>query len=399
MDYSFTDADVEPRAASSSGETQAAGQPGRTSWPIGAIVLIQSILFLGHWLIYHTVNAFWSLGPSVSQRLAAILFILSVSFILVSLLTFRFSNGLVGFLYKLTAIWLGILNFVVWASCLCWLVLLGVHLAAPNAEAAARPWIAVVLFGAALGTAAWGIGNALVIRERHVRLTLPGLPASWRGRRALVLSDLHLGNVNGTSFAGRIAKTVQRLNPEIVFIAGDLYDGTRVDPAKLASPLFELSPPLGIYFAGGNHEEFGDAAGYSAALRRGGIHVLHNEMTEVDGVRIIGVPYADTTYPLRYRAFLDSLGLDRRAPSILLNHIPSRLPIAEQAGVSLQLSGHTHGGQIVPFTWFTRRAFGPFTYGLQKFGQLQVLISSGAGTWGPPMRVGSAPEVVLITFE
>jgi hypothetical protein len=85
--------------------------------------------------------------------------------------------------------------------------------------------------------------------------------------------------------------------------------------------------------------------------------------------------------------------------SILLSHVPSRLPIAEQAGVSLQLSGHTHGGQVFPFTWFTRRAFGKFTYGLQQFGALQVYTSSGAGTWGPPMRVGTHPEIVLLRFE
>src|SRR5271165_1095384 len=385
MDYSVTGANLEPRAASAEEPAeQSAGQPGRTSWPVAAIVVMQTILFLGHWLIYHTLNSFWPLGPVAAQQLAAVLFVLSVSFTVVSLLTFRFSNGLVASLYKLTVVWLGILNFVVWASCLCWLALLGVHLAAPNAEAAARPWIVAVLFALALAAASFGMMNALVIRERHVRLSLPGLPASWRGRRALMISDLHLGNVNGTGFARRIANLAQRLKPEIIFIPGDLYDGTKTDPAKLAGPLFELAPPLGTYFTGGNHEEFGDAAVYSAVLRRGGIQVLHNEMTEVDGVKIIGVPYADTTYPLHFRSFLDSLALDPATPSILLNHVPSRLPIVEQAGVSLQLSGHTHGGQFFPFTWFTRRAFGRFTYGLQKFRRLQVLTSSGVGTWGPP---------------
>ncbi len=86
-------------------------------------------------------------------------------------------------------------------------------------------------------------------------------------------------------------------------------------------------------------------------------------------------------------------------PSILLNHVPNRLPLAEHAGVSLQLSGHTHGGgQMFPFNLITRRAFGKFTYGLQRFGELQVYTSSGAGTWGPPMRVGTHSEIVLLTF-
>jgi hypothetical protein len=153
-----------------------------------------------------------------------------------------------------------------------------------------------------------------------------------------------------------------------------------------------------MYFCGGNHEDFGDAAGYSAAITRGGIHVLHNRRVDVDGLQVIGVSYADSTIPAHIRAFLESLHLANGPASILLNHVPHRLPIVEQEGVSLQLSGHTHGGQIFPFTLIVRRVYGKFSYGLQRFGRLQVLTSSGAGTWGPPMRVGTHPEVVLVTF-
>jgi predicted MPP superfamily phosphohydrolase len=118
----------------------------------------------------------------------------------------------------------------------------------------------------------------------------------------------------------------------------------------------------------------------------------------LDGLQVVGVSYSDTNYPVRLRTFLDSLNLADGPASVLLNHVPHRLTIVEQAGVSLQLSGHTHGGQVVPFTWITRRIFGKFTHGLQRFGKLQVYTSTGAGTWGPPMRLGSEPEVVLITF-
>ncbi len=86
-------------------------------------------------------------------------------------------------------------------------------------------------------------------------------------------------------------------------------------------------------------------------------------------------------------------------PAILFNHAPARLPIVEQAGFSLQLSGHTHGGQFLPFTWITRRVYGRFTSGLHNFGSLQVYTSTGAGTWGPPMRVGTRPEIVLLEFS
>jgi predicted MPP superfamily phosphohydrolase len=189
-----------------------------------------------------------------------------------------------------------------------------------------------------------------------------------------------------------------RLNPDIIFLPGDFFDGAKTDAGRLAAPFKQLSPPFGIYFSTGNHDEFGNAAQHSAALSRAGVQVLHNEKVTVDGLQILGVNYHDSTQILRLRATLESLRLDPAHPSILLNHVPNRLPIVEQAGVSLQLSGHTHGGQLFPFTWLIRRVFGEFTYGLQRFGALQVYTSSGAGTWGPPMRVGTHPEIVLLTF-
>ena len=186
--------------------------------------------------------------------------------------------------------------------------------------------------------------------------------------------------------------------PDVIFLAGDFFDGTKVDPELLASPLKGVVPPFGVFFATGNHDEFGDTPRYLAALKGAGVRVLANDKAVVEGLQILGVPYHDTTYPMRVRAALEAMQIDRGTASILINHVPNRLPIVEQAGVSLQLSGHTHGGQFAPFTWLTRRVFGKFTYGLNSFGELQVYTSYGAGTWGPPMRVGTRSEMVLLTF-
>ncbi|MDR5727747.1 MAG: metallophosphoesterase, partial [Terriglobia bacterium] len=210
--------------------------------------------------------------------------------------------------------------------------------------------------------------------------------------------DVHLGNINRARISRRIARMAQRLKPEIIFIPGDLFDGSKDDPVQLASPLFELKPPLGIYYVLGNHDEFGGGHRYVEVLRQGGMHVLDNECVTVDGLSIVGVSYHDSTYPMHLRNLLQNLRLNESPASILLQHVPYHLAIVEQAGVSLQLSGHTHGGQIFPFSWVTHRAFGKFTYGLQRHGALQVYTSSGAGTWGPPMRVGTHAEVVLLTF-
>jgi predicted MPP superfamily phosphohydrolase len=205
--------------------------------------------------------------------------------------------------------------------------------------------------------------------------------------------------MNGRGFSRRIVALAMRLNPSIIFFPGDIFDGVRADAAALAEPFSQLAPPMGSYFSSGNHDEFGNADHYAEILNRIGIRVLSNELVLVDGLQIAGVSYGDSGSPIRLRAILQSLHLDLGRASILLNHAPSRLPIVEQAGISLQLSGHTHSGQLFPFTFFTRLVFGNFTHGLHRFGRLQVYTSSGAASWGPPMRVGSSPEVVLFTFE
>jgi predicted MPP superfamily phosphohydrolase len=217
------------------------------------------------------------------------------------------------------------------------------------------------------------------------------------------MSDLHLGPINGVRFCRRLVSLALQLNPDVVFIPGDLFDGTKGDLDQLLAPFQALKPPLGVFFSTGNHEEFTSPTHYIEAITKAGIRVLANERVVVDGLGIAGVLYHDSSSPLHMKAALSSMGLPGPEsgganPGILLNHAPARLPIVEQAGFSLQLSGHTHGGQFLPFTWITRRVYGRFTSGLHSFGSLKVYTSTGAGTWGPPMRVGTRPEIVLLEF-
>ncbi len=370
-------------------------------WPVAGILVVQVSLSLAHWFIYDTLIFFGgNLSPATVLALRVALTLLAFSFMVGALLSFKFSNLLVELIYKVAAVWLGFLNFFFVAACLSWLAwyaLLATELGAN--PPAARHFIGVGFFALALLAGIYGLLNARWIRVRRIPVILPGLPESWRGRSGVLLSDLHLGHVNGQQFTRRIVDLAASLNPDIVFIPGDLFDGSKVDPNYLAAPFTDLTPPLGIFFATGNHDEFGGMRLYAEAMKGAGIRVLTNERVTVDGLHIVGVTFANSTDPISLRASLEGLRPDSGEASILLNHMPSRLPIVEQAGVSLQLSGHTHGGQMFPFNWMTRRVFGRFTYGLQQFGALQVYTSSGAGTWGPPMRVGTHPEIVLLEFE
>ena len=361
------------------------------------VAIFEAILFAGHSFVYETWVFFVRVsGPRAIVTLRVGLAILSVSFVTATLLAYRYSNFVVRFFYKVAAVWMGILNFAFLAAGGCWIIYGAAELAGWRGERAA---IAEALFGAALAASVYGAINARWIRVRRISVQLAGLPESWRGRQAALVADLHLGHVNGFGFMRRLVAKLRRLRPDVVFIAGDMYDGTKVDTQRMAEPWKELAAPLGAYFVTGNHEEFSDPAKYLAALSGAGVRVLRSEKVEVDGLQVAGLQYHDTTDARHYLSVLERIGLERARASILLAHVPHGLEVAADAGVSMQVSGHTHGGQMFPFTWFTRRIFGAYTYGLQEFGEMAVYTTSGAGTWGPPLRVGTRAEIVMIRFD
>ncbi len=378
------------------------GKPNPPRGPLRArivvfLVIFQSILLLTHWFIYDTWTTFRALsGPRALSALQVALAVLSFSFVAASLLAFRITNRWVRGLYRLAAVWLGAMNFLFLAACACWILFLVTMPARIPLD-----WHILVdtIFTAGALTAVYAVINARRIRVRRIRIVLRNLPNSWRGRVAALVSDVHLGHVNGAAFFRRIVARLQILKPDIAFITGDLYDGTAINAPVAASPWKNLSPTLGSYFVTGNHEEFTDPSRYLEAVRNSGLRVLQNEKLLVDGLQLIGVPDHASANPDLLRSILEDLTIDRNRPSILLSHAPRALDVPEKAGISLQLSGHTHGGQFFPFTWFTRRIFGPYTYGLQRFGEMLVYTTTGAGTWGPPMRLGTQPEIVLLEFQ
>jgi len=364
------------------------------------ISVIQAILFLAHWFVYATIAHFWGgMAASWGAKLAFVL--LSVSFVAASLRGWYSYRPLARFFYLVSALWLGFASFLMLASIASWIIY-GVSVATGLGW---RPaWIADSTFAAALAAGFYALLNAAWPRIVRINVALPNLPPQWRGRTAALVSDLHLGHVRNGRFVRHVVNKLLMLESDIVFVTGDLYDGVAADFEKLARPWADLvaSPnaaALGVYYIAGNHEEFYRNAEYLPPLVRSGIRVLNNEKVEVDGLQLIGVHYGDAVNADRYRSMLRTMNLDRRRASVLLLHAPVRLPISEEEGISLQLSGHTHGGQIFPWTLIAKRVWQKFNHGLQRFGSLQVYTTYGTGTWGPTLRLGTRPEIVLITFE
>jgi predicted MPP superfamily phosphohydrolase len=364
---------------------------------VGFIAVFQSMLFITHLLLFETW-AFSSTGslPHSDAWLKCALAFLSASFLASSLLAFRYTNAVLRVFYRVSAVWLGLVSFLSFAALLSWVIFGAARLAGMDLD---FHQVVEILYGTAALLGCYGVINAGWTRVRRIPIQLEHLPEAWRGRQAALISDLHLGHVRNGRFLRRIVKKVMKTSPDIVFIAGDLFDGTAIDARKAAEPLRELRAPQGVYFVAGNHEQFGDDRKYLEAIGGAGVRVLHNEKVEREGLQVAGVPYNHATHNEHLRSVLLQIGVDRKRASILLVHAPDRPRIAEEAGISLQLSGHTHVGQFHPWTWMARRIYRQFAYGLSRIGKMQVYTSSGVGTWGPPLRFGSNPEIVLLQFE
>ena len=364
---------------------------------IGFIAITQSVLFLTHYLLYET----WTFSPTGSETPGALwiklaLGLLSVSFIAASLLAFRYTNAALRAFYRVAAVWMGLVSFLFIAAVSSWTIFGVARLTGLDMNFHRT---VELLFGAAVVAGLYGVFNASWTRITRTTVRLANLPAAWHGRRAALISDVHLGHVRNGSFLRRLVAKILREEPDAIFVAGDLYDGTAIDARRAAEPLSDLVAPHGVYFVAGNHEQFGDDSKYLNAIAAAGVRVLSNEKVEVEGLQIIGVPYRSAAQHVRFALVLQDIGLDRDRASILLTHAPDHPEIAEAAGVSLQLSGHTHLGQFLPWSWMARRIYRQFVYGLSRIGKMQVFTSSGAGTWGPPLRLGSNPEIVMLQFE
>jgi len=348
------------------------------------IVLSAAWFVTATWIHFSGMDTLaWKIGP----------LLLIGSFVPATILSFRHQHPLLRVLNVLSSTALGLLNYAFVAAIACWLAS---GVAALSGVSLNPRLLVFVLFGGATLISLYGLVNAARLRVTRVTVRLPNLPHAWQGRDVALVSDVHAGNIRGRRFVRRIVSRLNQLRPAAVFISGDMIDGTKVDLDHVVQPWADLAAPAGAYFASGNHDEFSDRAPLLAALGRAGLRVLHNEKVAVDGLQIVGVHDHETRDPQDFQAILHRAQIDRRGPSILLAHQPSNLSVPEEAGISLQLSGHTHGGQFWPWNWVVGKVYGRFSYGLNRLGNLQVFTSSGAGTWGPPLRVGTKSEIVLL---
>lgn len=266
--------------------------------------------------------------------------------------------------------------------------------------------LSVLLVAARL--VSWGVFEAMRLpRVREVEVLIPRLGAGLDGTRVVVLADTHFGPIDRSQWSARLASAVNALKPDILCHAGDIADGSVARRAAQAAPLGDMRARLARVYVTGNHEYFGEAQGWLDHMASLGWEPLHNRHIVVSrgGDQLVVAGIDDVT------ALASGLpghgadvgvalsGADPSLPVLLVAHQPRQVLQAAEAGVDLQVSGHTHGGQIWPFHYLVRMDQ-PSVHGLSRHGVgTQLYTSRGAGFWGPPLRIFAPSEISVLTLR
>jgi len=256
---------------------------------------------------------------------------------------------------------------------------------------------------------AFSLWNGLrQVAVKPLTVMLNRLPKSLDGLKIVQITDLHIGPIIGGEWLRQIVDKVNALKPDIIVVTGDLVDGSIERLGHLVAPIADLTAPLGVYFITGNHEYYHGVEPWCAHLAGLGLRVLRNERVSIvagaerDSFDLAGVDdWSSRRFSDQGPDLTKALaGRDPDKALVLLAHQPAAIDEAAAHGVDLQLSGHTHGGQIWPFNYAVYLQQ-PYLEGLHRHRDTssQIYVSSGTGFWGPPMRFGTSSEITDITLR
>ena len=261
-------------------------------------------------------------------------------------------------------------------------------------------WSAVTAMIVALIVTAAGALKASKLAVKETVIQLPGLKKELS---VMHISDVHLGHHNSREYLARIVRETNLRKPDFVLINGDLVDSNAALLPGVLDPLSDFAAP--IYYVGGNHEKYINNARVLELIRQQGGRSLHNEVVKIHGLQLVGLDYMNAdehTFDMHssdhtetIQSTLSGLSLNKNMPTVLMHHSPVGIQYAEAAGVDLMLSGHTHAGQVFPFTLLNELVF-KYNKGLHQYGKTKILVSSGAGTYMLRIRLGTSNEMNML---
>ena len=307
------------------------------------------------------------------------------SFVLSSILVRFFTNIFTRIFYAISAAWLGVLFLL-----FCTLILYEISRLFMKLDPKTAGIIILIIV---LILSSIGIINFFFVKINTVNISFAEKDVK-KDIKIVQLSDVHVGTIRNSEYLTKIVQKVNEQKPDLVLITGDLVDGSGPISDEMFAPLKDIKAPT--YFTAGNHEFYEGINESTNLISKTGIIVLRDQVVEVKGIQLIGVDYS-TKERSYLKEILPTLKLNKSKPTILMYHTPTELKEANKARVDLQLSGHTHFGQVFPFTIFVKMVY-PNIKGLYQYNQTYLYVSQGTGTWGPPMRLGSSNEITVINI-
>lgn len=261
----------------------------------------------------------------------------------------------------------------------------------------------IISFSLTVVVVVYGLWNASNTKLSTVNLSITHLKEEVR---IMHLSDIHLGHFRGKAYLQKLVDMTMAQDPDLVVITGDLFDGRVQLKQETLDPLRQLTVP--VLFVEGNHDGYSGVEEIKKILREAGVRVLENEIVQVRGMQVIGLNHmpADEGAPSMHagqhkstiRKVLGAMEIAPGLPSVLLHHSPDGIEYAVDKGIDLYLAGHTHGGQLFPVNYINDILF-HFNRGLTNHNGTKIFVTQGAGTFGPPMRVGTRSEIVLLHLK
>jgi uncharacterized protein len=257
-----------------------------------------------------------------------------------------------------------------------------------------------VIGTAVVGHVGYGMARALGDPDLvDVPVTLGKLPRELDGFTIVQLTDIHVGGTIGRRFVTELVERTNAIAGDMIVLTGDFVDGSVEELADAVAPFAELRAPYGVYFVTGNHEKYSGVEAWVAHFRSLGIRVLRNERVQIvrDGASFDLAGIED--HSLKHDLAAALAGRDPARAVVLLAHQPRQVHVAAKYGIDLQLSGHTHGGQVWPWHYLVALQQGGLVAGRYTVGATQLYVSRGPSYWGPPIRVGAPPEITRVILR
>jgi uncharacterized protein len=375
-----------------------------------ALTILSTLLFGIHYYLWARLVRDPALPPPWSATGTWAIIVLGVSAFLGVFLTRVAPRDLVSPVMWVVFSWLGVMFYLFLLLALSDALLVVVWLArrlggGETVDAERRVTlarlVAGVVGGLSLGLGTVGLASALGrLRVAEIRVPLKKLAAGTPPYRIVQVSDIHVGPTIGEAFVREMVQRVNELAADCIVITGDLVDGSVEQLGKLVLPLKDLRAKDGVYFVTGNHEYYSGVDEWLTFLGTLGIRVLRNERLPVGPLDLAGVDdWSAKTFGHGHGADIPKAlaGRDPSRAVVLLAHQPQAIEEAETHGVDLQLSGHTHGGQLFPWRYAVRLVT-PYVAGLYQHKSAALYVSRGTGYWGPPMRVAAPAEITHLTL-